>query len=708
MSVQKILKNPDPFFRLLVLFTGISSIVTQLMTIRECYAQFHGNVYVIGMIFFVWLIAGAAGTLLVNFCSTQMFTNKNLGILCIVLATMPGIQILVIRLLRQILFIPGTEIGFYHIFLFVSCTFWPYALLIGFALPFTYFVAKNNYPAFQIAGVYIYDSTGDALGGFLFSFVLVHICTPVMAVSLVNMPLLMSGFYLLRWVSHRRKSVWLLIVISTTIFVSPLYFEYPSLKILQKEMVLYKESSYGRIQLFQDKGRFILVTDGIPTSNERNIAFEESIVHFGLCQVNKINRVLTISANPGILIEIQKYQPLTIDNIEIDAVKSAIYQQYGFLPHYANLRCYNADGRQFIQETKNTYDAIILNLPEPDTFEVNRFYTQTFFKIVHDRLSQDGVLVFCIDSFASYLSDIRIKQVSTMYQTALTAFEHVGLFPGEQLYFVCGKRPVKMTIPEILSQKSINTQYIQYSYYGDISNYRVQYLQNQLIGSVPVNQDNLPVLVRITVENWLAAFHTDITLFIIVIFFLWGMCAFLTNTTEFVLFSSGMTVMGFEILLIFLFQMRLGNVYYQVCWIVTCFLIGLVPGAYLSGYLMKDRFAHKTKQIIMQCDLGLIIMIIAFLVSQALLPYRMPLVFFLGYGFFLSMLCGFQFPLALQSTDSHSKRISRFFAADILGAAFGIILVSVIGIPFYGLIWTALGLGLIKLIGLLRIMRNFL
>jgi len=699
--VDQIPKKHERLFKRLIVFTGVSSIVTQLLTLRECYAQFHGNVYVIAMILFVWLLAGSVGTLLANTCSTNVLTKKYLGLLCIALAILPGIQILIIRFLKHFIFIPGCEIGFYQTFIFVASTFSLYALLIGFALPFTYFVYNRSYQKFEAENVYIYDSAGDALGGLIFSFFLVQTFTPITVSLLINLPLFVTALSLTIGTFLSKRTYWGIILLSITLFTIPLFLERSSLNMLHSGFVQYVESCYGRIQVFQNRDSFILVTDGIPQNNERNVSFEESMVHFGISQVQKVHRVLTISANKGIIQEICKYKPEFIENIEINPIKGKLEQRYGFIPRLKNLKTIFTDGRKYIQESTHIYDAIIMNLPEPDTFQVNRFYTQTFFQIVRSKISSDGVIVFSIDGFDSYLSETRKIQISSLYQTACASFPYVQMYPGEKIFFVCGNMPLQINIPELLVQKNIQTQYVQYYYYGDISQQRIQYLHNQLIPSVPTNQDNLPVLVRMTVDNWFQAFHSDVSIFISGIVILFCLCICLTNATEFVLFSSGMTLMGFEVLLIFLFQMRMGNVYYQVCWIITCFLIGLVPGAYYSRFWLKNK--KISRRMLSMWDLCIILMIISFILGIIFLPYNVPLILFLSFGLFLSALCGFQFPLVLQMHNSSSKGLTRIFAADILGAAFGIVLVSVIGIPYFGLTWTALGLGFVKLVGFIRL-----
>ncbi|MCK4467481.1 MAG: hypothetical protein KAU60_03935, partial [Desulfobacterales bacterium] len=51
---------------LIVIATGISSVVTQLLIIREFLAQFQGKEFVIALILINWLIIGGIGTLLAH------------------------------------------------------------------------------------------------------------------------------------------------------------------------------------------------------------------------------------------------------------------------------------------------------------------------------------------------------------------------------------------------------------------------------------------------------------------------------------------------------------------------------------------------------------------------------------------------------------------------------------------------------------------
>lgn len=132
----------------MVIATGISSVVTQLLLIREFLAQFQSNEFVIALILFNWLIIGGAGTLLAHWVTKRFWhaTINRLGWLSLILASLPAVQILAIRQLRDLFFIHGSSVGFYSTFAYTFFTIAPYCLLLGFVLPYSLFVIRIENP----------------------------------------------------------------------------------------------------------------------------------------------------------------------------------------------------------------------------------------------------------------------------------------------------------------------------------------------------------------------------------------------------------------------------------------------------------------------------------------------------------------------------------------------------------------------------------
>ena len=173
-----------------VIATGISSVVTQLLTIREVLTQFQGNEIVIALILFNWLCLGGLGTLLARAITRRFWkaTAIKLGWLSLVLGGLSALQIPAIRELRDVIFIQGSSVGFYPTWLFSFLIITPYCLLLGFVLPYSLFVIRTGISDYPGTRIYITDSIGDISGGALFSFVLVYLVTPLQAIFLAKMP----------------------------------------------------------------------------------------------------------------------------------------------------------------------------------------------------------------------------------------------------------------------------------------------------------------------------------------------------------------------------------------------------------------------------------------------------------------------------------------------------------------------------------------
>ncbi|MCK5507450.1 MAG: hypothetical protein KAI50_02895, partial [Desulfobacterales bacterium] len=82
---------------------------------------------------------------------------------------------------------------------------------------------------------------------------------------------------------------------------------------------------------------------------------------------------------------------------------------------------------------------------------------------------------------------------------------------------------------------------------------------------------------------------------------------------------------------------------------------------------------------------------------------QLPSFFFLVFGFIVSLACGFQFPVALRLGGSGNSAVTRSFSADLIGAACGSLITSLILLPYFGIIWAATGLIVLKLVSLMVI-----
>jgi len=686
-----------------IVATGISSVVTQLLIIRECLAQFQGNEFVIALILFNWLVLGGMGTALARWVvrSFRPPTLLRLGWLSLLLAGLPVFQILGIRLFRDFFFLPGVSVGFYSTLAYTFLAMAPYGILVGFVLPYSLFALRQTDPAYPGAKVYMADNIGDVTGGALFAFALVHLFTPLAGICLANLPMLacVPALFPRPFSRHPAAPVGAGIILA--VLMAGVAFEAPSLAPHEGELAYYKESRYGRILVHQNREQVTVFEDGVPVLSSHDVVSAEEAIHYPMAQVDHPESVLLISAGSGMLNELAKYRLENIDYVELNPELARVQFRFHLVENVPGLDLIHLDGRAFLSQTEKKYDAVMVNLPEPQTYQTNRFFTDGFYSLVRQRLKPGGILSFSVAGFDNYLAEPQRQKISSLFNTVRSYFEHVLMLPGQRIYFLCGSHPLTADIPGRLEQKNIPTQYISRYFDGNLTGERIRQIRELVDPATPGNFDRSPRLMRIMFTQWFARFSTSPTAFIVAVCTLCLIYLIRTTREEFVLFTTGCMTMGSEILVIFAFQIYFGYIYTQIGLIVTVFLAGLMPGAWI-GHRLKTTNGPG-KRALLATDAGLMVMLILYLLAVGKSGVPVPGGAYLVFGFIVSLFCGFQFPVVLSLRGDDNAAATGAFTADLVGAAFGTLLTSVVLIPYAGVTGAAFGLIALKALSMLAV-----
>ncbi len=664
-----------------IIGTGISSITVQLITVREFITQFHGNEITISLVLFIWLMLTGLGTLIAKYLKTGSITLYALITLLIALWSLP--QILIIRHFREAFLIHGVSPGFYQILLYITVTTAPYCLLVGYILPCALDVLKANQHRFSSGELYMTDSIGDISGGALFSFLLVYWLKPFEIIALTSCLLILTSLLMLLM----RKRYYLLalpIVLTALFYVFALNpgFELSTLEKQYGQIIQYMESPFGRIVITKEEEQNTFWESGLPLYSDSEIISSEEKVHYPMSQLNgEIKNVLLVSGGIGeTLNEINKYNPEHIDYVELDPYLTGLASSMGFISLLPNLSVINADARAHIKDTGKKYDAIIIDLPDPDTFQINRFFTSEFYTLARNALSDKGILSFGMDYSANFISEITGRKLSTVYNTANQYFENIVIIPGEQAWFLCSDGDISTNIPERLKSRRVSTRYIEGFYYGNISDERIRYINEKIDPDEYINTDFAPRMMNIAFEEWFFKYESSPAAFLVIMLAVIAIYLITLKKEEYVLFSSGVAVMGVETLIIYTFQIIYGYVYLKIGAIITVFLLGLLPGAATGSIFMKKRNINLViSEILMICYLMLYYVWLTFFRTELHQTY------FLIYGFLFSFLCGFQFPVAAGIIGEKTSPAAGCIAADLAGAAAGTFIVGTLLIPLYGI-----------------------
>jgi spermidine synthase len=675
-----------------IIGTGISSIAVQLVTIREFLSQFHGNEITISLVLFCWLLLTGLGSLAAKFVKRSSFTFY--GLLTILMAIWPLIQVILIRGFRETIFIHGVSPGFHQIFFYIMVTTTPYCLLVGFILPYSLKVLHDNDYPFTSGQLYLTDNIGDISGGVLFSFILVYWVKPFKAIAITSVLMVIVGLIILRQTRRR----FLLFPTVLAVFLFYLFslnggFETSTLSGQYGDIVRYLESPYGRIVITKEGPQHTFWESGSPFYSDANIINSEEKVHYPLSQLERVDSVLLVSGGLGeTLDEVSKYGPERIDYVELDPSLTGAAQELGFIREIPTLSIKNTDGRTYIKGTERRYDAIVIDLPDPDTFQLNRFFTSEFFSLAKKTLTDGGVLSFGLKYSPNYISEVRKKKLSVIYSTVLLHFEKTLVLPGGEAYFICRDGPLSADVPQRLKMRSIDTTYIKGFYYGNVTKERIEKLQGILERKEYINTDFEPRVMNLIFQEWFMKHGTSPKAFFLILLVLTVAYLVFMRKEEYILFSTGLVTMGVEMLVIFTFQVIYGYIYLKVGVIITVFLLGLLPGAMMGNLYRGGNIGR-----LIMSEIILLGLLLLFFVWISFFKGELHQAYFLAYCFIFSFFCGFQFPVVTGIIGERQSPAAGCLAADLTGAAVGTLATGTLLIPLWGIQSAIIFLILIKI-----------
>ncbi|MGB4704773.1 MAG: methyltransferase domain-containing protein [Candidatus Saccharicenans sp.] len=170
---------------------------------------------------------------------------------------------------------------------------------------------------------------------------------------------------------------------------------------VKKVLVDYR-SPIQRIQIIEIEslGKCLIIDGKMQSAEKDEFIYHEALVHPPLLLHPHPRKVLVLGVGEGATIrELLKYDHLKITGVDIDAEMIDFSRKYlhewhhGALNH-PHFQLVLQDGWDFIQQTEEMYDVIIMDLPEPypDT-PAFRLYTPEFYRLAYDHLTPEGILV---------------------------------------------------------------------------------------------------------------------------------------------------------------------------------------------------------------------------------------------------------------------------------------------------------------------------
>ncbi len=728
--------------RVLFIAMGFTAMIAQVVLLRELVVFFSGNEMTVGIILACWLLGTALGSGPCARLLKRVERPAMVLMFCqILLMLMLPVSLVVIRLAKTMFSIPIGEMIPPSMILSVPLiSLIPLCMIMGFLYPLgcqllSRLKAEAD-PAIP-GQVYLYEAIGSGIAGFIASIFLFRFLENYQITTLISLVYLLAAISV-AWGIYQSHRPWIIGTGALIGIVIVIYAPKFDASLNRRawdplELVRTKTTIYGNIAITRLDELISFYENGVIMFTHPDPMAAEEAVHFALLQHPEPRHVLLIGGDAaGILPQVILHPSVQqADLVLLDPMAVRLAKQYlPSLPEILKDRrlfIHYQDGRLFLKKSRQQFDVIIINLPEPRTAMINRFYTHEFFALATAHLTERGILSFSIPSSENVLSEEQTVLLSCLYQTMKRSFSDIVLIPGTSVHFIGSVAPDNLTSdPQVLVQRlhgrQLNTLYVREYYFPfRMTPARMRYIADKVAGSPSqiINRDFQPIGYLYSIMLWLTAFKVDLTLvlkfitqwrvwMIVMIMAIMAMSLLLGYSSAkkrnsvrpivlLAIFMIGFFAISLEIVILLGFQAIYGYAYYQVALIMSGFMIGLMLGSWISlRKVTGGRSGIKNFMLFQIAAVAypLFTWVLFLGLARISLPVALVQTIFLLLISGLGFIAGYQFPLANRLLSRPEQPIEQvggtLYAADLFGSVIGVMLTSIVLVPILGLGYTAL------------------
>ena len=270
-------------------------------------------------------------------------------------------------------------------------------------------------------------------------------------------------------------------------------------KFYQDRIVFTAASPYQRIVVTQGKGGHRLFLNGnLQFAQADEYRYHEALVHpvmAAFTSTSSPKKVAVLGGGDGMAVrEILKYPGLeSVTLVELDPAMTALFSKQPTLVKLngeslqsSKLKVINTDAFQWLAQTTDTFDVIVVDFPDPTNFSIGKLYTNSFYSLLDQRLSASGYAVI------QTTSPLVARQsfwtvVQTIESVGLTATPYHANVPsfGEWGFIIASRRPYRLptSLPDGLRFLNLQTLPLLFDFSVDMARVpaEVNRLSNQVL-----------------------------------------------------------------------------------------------------------------------------------------------------------------------------------------------------------------------------------
>ncbi|WP_306052905.1 spermidine synthase [Natronococcus wangiae] len=475
-----------------VFVSGITSMGLEILAVRIVAPQFGSHIYTVGGILTVFLAALSLGYWQGG-KRARLATNREMSWIMLATAVYVAIVVYASDLLlayTSTLALPPR----YASLPAVIALFGPPTYLLGFISPYAAELSQKRGIGEASGHVYALGTIGSILGSAATTFVLI----PALSIGeigvLFGLTLVATAVALTLPSPPRRPTIASVVVVLLLVGAAgggPVAFDH------RGDVVYESQTSYQHLEVVDDGDTRTMYLDGARHSAmdledpDRHVFAYTRYFHLPMLMTDDpddVDRVLFIGGGgytgPK---DFEERYDATVDVVEVDPEVTETAETYfGLDRSDDDLNVHTGDGRQFLRNTDETYDVIILDAYKQDQVPFH-LTTEEFMHLASDRLSDDGVLLANVISAPSGSGS---EFYRAEYETMEQAFPEVYSFRTSEKSSVQNVELVATNDDEELSRADLERRNENRELGVDLSDEIDHYMADPETDDVPVLRDD--------------------------------------------------------------------------------------------------------------------------------------------------------------------------------------------------------------------------
>ena len=239
-------------------------------------------------------------------------------------------------------------------------------------------------------------------------------------------------------------------------------------KFYQDRIVFSSASPYQRIVVTHGKaGHRLFLNGNLQFSQRDEYRYHEALVHPAMAAHGAPKKVAVLGGGDGMAVrEVLKYPSVeSVTLVELDPAMTQLFAQHPTLARLnagalqnPKVTVVNTDAFQWLQDTGDTFDVIVVDFPDPTNFAIGKLYTNSFYALLDQRLAASGYAVVQTTSpLVARQSFWTVVQTIESVGLRTTPYHaHVPSF-GEWGFVIASRRPWRLpqALPEGLQFLSV-------------------------------------------------------------------------------------------------------------------------------------------------------------------------------------------------------------------------------------------------------------